>query len=375
MSVVAGKYTEIATIGQTRRRELGGPASSWRSAPLRAASLAAIACLLSLSVLAGCSRRAPNALGPLGASGALSTHSVQPAPTGATEGGQVGFFLDVSGTVTVHQPGGAAGRPAAGESSVGAANPPTPGERGGARGGASGEGGPGAAEEASVPLPPRIGDPIYAPDEIRTGDGSTAQIQLGDNALVRLDPASAIEIPPFPRIAPGSKPPALVVLVQRGTVLFSVAPQSPGSALLATANGFVVESRSADFLIARGSAGSEVAVGRGEVRIGSRLAGERASNGSGRPAQAVTAEEIIEAGVGPEPIGLGAGRQLSIPQAATPGALSALSPAPLSEANRARLLPSERGSTAQEQLMQPQGGAEREPTPPAPPREPTPPTM
>ncbi len=351
MKFDAEKYTQ----NSGKRQIPGACADGLSSGALSRASAGKLArpallCLAALLALAACSKGARSSLGPLGQSGALSTQAVQPAPTGATEGGQVGFFLDLSGSITVRQlgPNGSAGnRPSAG--------------------GAAPAGGPQSLPGAQgAPIPPRIGDPIYAPDSIETGVDSSCRIQFGENALVELTPRSHIEIPAFPKVPVGGTPPPPVVIVEGGTVLFSVARQAAGDALLATAGTAAVGTAGADFLIARLGSATDIAVGRGAVRVGRGLS-------AGAEAAAPSAEAILKSGLGPSPTLLRAGYQLSVPSAgkgvpsggaATPVAPSAsgtapagepeLAPQPLSSAYRALLFRNDRSALPPEPLMTPQ---------------------
>ena len=353
MSDIGEKYTEFTSQRQTGHAGEGTPtaasaAEGSRRARAERARRAALLCLLLPLALAACSKRPQSPLGPLGESGALSTQAIQPAPSGATEGGQVGFFLDVSGSIGVRQLGpNGAQQPSAAGAPTGSTPP-------------AGQ---------SAPIPPRIGDPIYAPDSIQTGVDSTCRIQFGEGALVELTPRSRIEIPAFPKIAAGGVPPPPVVIVEGGIVLFSVARQASGDALLATTGSTVVATRGADFLVARLDARTEVAVGRGAVQVGlSRLppgAPPLSPAAPGARAPAAGVETIIKDGVGPNPIDVRAGFEIAVPSAtgksptaagSTAGSASALTPRPLSAAYRALLFHNDRSVIPEEPLMKPQGG-------------------
>ncbi len=379
MSVFEEKYTEFAHPRQTycaARAVRSDAAEAHRPARIRAAYAfpAVFLCLAALLALAGCAKRGQSSLGPLGESGALSTKAVQPAPSGATEGGQVGFFLDVSGSITVRQLGpNGAQQPGATVNGRTATN----------GGGASAAGAaipPGAVPAGQgAPIPPRIGDPIYAPDSIQTGIGSTCKIQFGEGVLVELTPRSSIEIPSFPKIAAGGTPPPPVVIVEDGIVLFSVARQASGNALFAATGSAVVATRGGDFLVARLKARTEIAVGRGTVQVGlSRLpSGPTPAAATGSAAAAGTpvigVETVIGDGVGPNPIDVHAGYEIAVPSALTPGSAgsaaatgaggstapsggeSAPTQRPLSPAYRALLFRGDRSVLLGEPLMKPQG--------------------
>jgi len=375
VSIFEEKYTEFATPRQTcpagHGAQAAGSEAKGRTCVARALPVALL-CLSALLAFAACSRRGQSSLGPLGESGALSTQAIQPAPSGATEGGQVGFFLDVSGSITVRQLGpngsqqpGAATAANGGEApAAGAATP--------ADGIPAGQG---------APIPPRIGDPIYAPDSIQTGVDSTCKIQFGEGALVELTPGSRIEIPVFPKIAAGGTPPPPVVIVEAGIVLFSVARQASGAALFATTGSAVVATRGADFLVAHPNDHTEIAVGRGAVQVGlSRLSPGAPPlptkvSAAAPTTPVVSVEAIIKDGVGPSPIDVRAGYEIAVPSAeargtggsaaasGAPASIAgsiggaALAPRPLSAAYRALLFHGDRSAMPGKPLMTPQGGA------------------
>ncbi len=215
-----------------------------------------LAALLALA-LASCTRQS-------GGPPPAENTPVLPAPSGPTEGGQIGFFLNVSGTVT-----------------------------------ASGAG------QSSEPV--RIGDPIFAPETIETAPLAACRIQLGTNALVDLEDSTRIELPsespPAPKSASSgpvearSGEGAQLVLVDKGTALFSVGRVAAGDALAVATRGARARTSGADFLVNVAGDRTTLAVGRGAARAKPAAAG----------ASGPSAEETLIRGGFQLTIGAGAG--------------------------------------------------------------------